>query len=89
MRRELGLPPDATDEMVPDPPEGGLDAMLQRLAELERRTPHQAAEQVLIFQRLERAEAHRRWPDHYDDDPGHHAEVERRRRAHAAAGAGP
>jgi hypothetical protein len=32
VRRELGLPPDATDEIVPDPPEGGLDAMLERLA---------------------------------------------------------
>ena len=86
VRRELGLPPDATDEIVPDPPEGGLDAMLERLAGLERRTPHRAVERVLIFQRAERAEAHRRWPDDYDDDPGHYAEVERRRRAHAEAG---
>ena len=86
VRRELGLPPDATDEIVPDPAEGGLDAMLERLAGLERRTPHRAVERVLIFQCAERAEAHRRWPDDYDDDPGHYAEVERRRRAHAEAG---
>ena len=86
VRRELGLPPDETDEMVPDPPEGGLNAMLERLAGLERRTPHPPVYRVLIFQRAERAEAHRRWPDDYDDDPGHYAEVERRRRAHAEAG---
>jgi hypothetical protein len=53
--------------------------MLERLAGLERRTPHRAVERVLIFQRAERAEAHRCWPDDYDD-PGHYAEVERRRR---------
>ena len=41
---------------------------------------------MLIFQRAERAEAHRRWPDDYDDAPGHYAEVERRRRVHAEAG---
>ena len=68
VRRELGLPRDETNEIVPDPPEGGLDAMLERLAGLERRTPHRAVERVLIFQRAERAEAHRRWPDDYDDD---------------------
>jgi len=83
VRRELGLPADATDEIVPDPPEGGLGALLDRAA---RRSRHQGLERVLIFQRAERVEAHRRWPDDYDDDPGHFTEVERRRRVHAEAG---
>jgi tetratricopeptide (TPR) repeat protein len=66
VRRELGLPPDSTDEMVKDPPEGASNALLGGLG---RRTGHPAVARVLIFQRTERAEAHRRWPDVYDDDP--------------------
>jgi hypothetical protein len=83
VRRELGLPPDSTDEMVKDPPEGALNALLGGFG---RRTGHPVVARVLIFQRTERAEAHRRWPDVYDDDPQHFVEVERRRRAHAEAG---
>jgi hypothetical protein len=83
VRRELGLPSDATDEIVKDPPRGGLEALVERAA---LRPRHAGVERVLIFQREERAEAHRRWPDHYDDDPVHFIEVERRRRAHAEAG---
>ena len=85
VRRELGLPPDATDEIVPDPPEGGLDALLERLAGLERRTPHGCRASVDLPACRARRSA-RRWPDDYDDDPGHYAEVERRRRARAEAG---
>jgi hypothetical protein len=83
VRRALGLPPDATDEMVQDPPEGGLEALLAGLTPHPERRP---VERVLIFQRTERTEASRRWPDLYDDDPEHFAEVEHRRRAHAESG---
>ena len=38
VRRELGLPADATDEIVPDPPEGGLGALLDRAARRSRHT---------------------------------------------------
>jgi hypothetical protein len=84
VRRELGLPPDATDEIAPDPPPDALDKLAAGLA---RRRKRAAVERRLIFQRAERAEAARRWPDVYDDDPGHYAEVERRCREHVETGA--
>jgi SEC-C motif len=83
VRRELGLPPDVTDEIAPDPPPNALENLAAGFARVRKR---EVVERMLIFQRAERAEAARCWPDLYDDDPGHFAEVERRRRAHAESG---
>lgn len=88
VRRRLGLAPDATDELAPVSP------LQQRIVDVEGvrdavesgRTPRQV--RMVVFQRPERAEARRRWPDEYDgtaDDEHYHA-AERRWRELAERG---
>jgi len=62
VRRRLGLPPDAMDETTPDVPLGPLadfEDIRDRAA--TSRTPREV--RMLVFQRDERAQARRRWPD--------------------------
>lgn len=79
VRRRLGLPADATDEIAPEP------QPLRRPVDLEDvreyvdagRAPHQV--RMLVFQRGERAEARRRWPHEYQDsDEEYYPAAERR-----------
>lgn len=79
VRRKLGLPPDAMDEIdcespLRDPVD--VDDLRQRLGAGGPR-PEQV--RMLVFRRDERAEARRRWPDAYADaDEEHFPAAERR-----------
>jgi tetratricopeptide (TPR) repeat protein len=67
VRQQLGLRPDATDEIVPTAPlerSGGLDRVRELLA-ADAPTPQRVELRMLTFQRAERAEVRRRWPDVY------------------------
>lgn len=70
VRRRLGLPPDATDAIVPTAPFEGRGSVPTSAAELLNqlddgaRAPGQLL--VLTFRRDQRAEARRVWPDEYD-----------------------
>lgn len=81
VREQLGLPPDATDELVPRPPTE--DDFARLLGRSSRR--HET--QVLFFTREERAEACRRWPRTYRPDDGYFADSERHWRELAEEGA--
>lgn len=87
VRRELGLPPDAMDEIVPASPPR-LPAMLDGLVDRMDATG-EAPRQVrsLYFRRAERAEARRRWPEVYTDpDEDYYPAAERSWRELAASG---
>jgi tetratricopeptide (TPR) repeat protein len=93
IRRELGLAPDATDEITPDTPASAREAfgLPRTVDELEERLDGGARApgtlRVLTFRRAERAEARRRWPDvHSDPDEEHYAATERRWREAAERG---
>lgn len=90
LRDQLGFPPDAVDERVPEHPDdtaGGLEAALARLDLAPRSvSPHQDRTQVLVFQKAERDRAARTWPDGHVDDPDYFLHVERRRRLDAENG---
>ncbi|MGC4895442.1 SEC-C metal-binding domain-containing protein [Micromonospora sp. DT31] len=79
VRRRLGLVPDATDELAPAALQGQrpVDVDGVRDAVESGRMPRQV--RMLIFQRQERAEARRRWPQEYDTtDDEHYQAAERR-----------
>lgn len=85
--RELGLPPDAMDEIVPVAPGVGplnLDDLHEHL-DAARTPPRQL--RMLTFQRAERAEARRRWPEVYPEtDQEYYPAAERRWRELAERG---
>jgi tetratricopeptide (TPR) repeat protein len=87
VREELGLPPDAMDEIVPVAPleaAGSMDALAERLG--LRRAPTNEI-RVLAFRRSERAEATRRWPDVFEEsDAEYYPAAERRWRELADSG---
>lgn len=86
VRRRLGRPADAMDEIVPAPPSRlpvDLDELAQRAAAGE--VPRQV--RLLFFPRSERAEARRRWPEVYDSlDEEYYPAAEHRWRELAASG---
>jgi SEC-C motif len=87
VRRRLGLPADATDEIAPLAPLQRQPADVDDLRDcLESgRTPAQV--RMLVFQRSERAEARRRWPQEYEAcDEEYYPEAERRWRELADSG---
>jgi tetratricopeptide (TPR) repeat protein len=85
IREQLGLAPDATDELVPAPPtEEDLARLLGRAP---RSVPRQT--RVLYFTRPEREEACRRWPATYTPDDGHFAQAELHWRSLAEEGLTP
>jgi hypothetical protein len=90
LREQLGYPPDAVDERVPEHPgdtPGALEAALARLAPSTHTvSSRQDRTRVLVFQRTERELAVRTWPDDYVDDPDYFLNVERRRRVDAENG---
>lgn len=83
VREQLGLAPDATDELVPErpAPPTDLDGIRKRMAAGAR--PREV--RLLTFQRAERIEALRRWPDEYQGDE-YYALAEQRWRELAAEG---
>jgi tetratricopeptide (TPR) repeat protein len=79
IRERLGLPPDAMDEIVPERPADpfGLATWTRPPKEIR----------MLTFQRGERAEARRRWPEEYTEtDEEYYPAVERRWREAAESG---
>ena len=90
LREQLGFPPDAVDERVPEHPGDTPGALEAALARLDKAThsmsPRQDRTQVLVFLKTERDRAARTWPDDYVDDPDYFLHVERRRRADAENG---
>jgi len=93
VRRQLGLPADNTDEIAPAAPAqqmaepAGLPTTLDEAREHfeSGRIPDQL--RLLVFQRAERAEARRRWPDAYvDPDEEYFPAAERRWRGLAESG---
>ncbi|MFC5993472.1 SEC-C metal-binding domain-containing protein [Pseudonocardia hispaniensis] len=87
VRRELGLASDAMDEIVPTAPFERPPDLDDLRAHLDAgRTPPREL-RVLTFQRAERAEARRRWPDEYSDvDEDYYPAVELRWREMAERG---
>ncbi len=89
VRRQLGLPVDATDELasrppVLAPPPLTVDDLLEGG---HRGVPREV--RLLVFQRDQRALARERWPDDYADQPGdeeYYPTTERRWRDLAATG---
>jgi tetratricopeptide (TPR) repeat protein len=87
VRSRLGLPVDATDEIAPLMPLQRRPVDAEDLHDyLESgRTPQQV--RMLVFQRGERAEARRRWPEEYEaPDEEYYPAAERRWRELAASG---
>ena len=86
LRRRLALPADATDHLVPAPPTAGPLSVEDVAGEVASgRVPRQV--RMLVFQRAERAEARRRWPEEYTaDDEDHFPAAEARWRELADAG---
>jgi tetratricopeptide (TPR) repeat protein len=87
VRRQLGLPADALDEITPDGPPQHLKVDLNSLrVDLDAgRLPAQV--RMLVFQRDERAEARRRWPQEYKaSDAEYYPSAERRWRELADRG---
>jgi tetratricopeptide (TPR) repeat protein len=86
VRCRLGLTPDAMDEMTPDAPVGPLadfDDVRSRAATSE--PPREV--RMLVFQRDERAEARRRWPDAFaEPDEEYYPAAERRWRELSGTG---
>lgn len=86
VRRRLGLPADATDEVAPVAPWQrplDVDGVLQRVE--SGLVPAQV--RMLVFQRGERAAARRRWPQEYDaSDEEYYPAAERRWRELADSG---
>nr|WP_196255803.1 SEC-C metal-binding domain-containing protein [Micromonospora sp. WMMC415] len=80
VRQQLGLVPDATDELAPAAPTQRrqiVDVDGVRDAVKSGRVPRQV--RMVIFQRQERAEARRRWPqEHAVTDDEHYQAAERR-----------
>lgn len=72
--------PDATDELVPSPPTD-LDGIRERISAGAR----PRAVRLLTFQRAERIEAQRRWPDEWEGEEYYEA-AERRWRELSAEG---
>jgi hypothetical protein len=87
VRKQLGLPMDATDEAVPIAPlqrPVDIDELNSHLAEGGPRPRHV---RMLVFQRDERAEARRMWPDEYEAmDEEYYPAAERRWRELAEVG---
>lgn len=85
LRHRLGLQPDATDDLAPEPPAARLPSVESVADQVASgRVPRQV--RMLVFQRAERAEALRRWPEEYSDDDGYFPATERRWRELADAG---
>lgn len=85
--QRLGRAPDTTDEIVAAAPlqQRTVDVNDVRDAVESGRTPRQV--RVLVFQRPERAEARRRWPQEYEaTDEEHYRAAEHRWRELAASG---
>jgi tetratricopeptide (TPR) repeat protein len=78
VRRQLGLPADAMDEITPTPPAWppvDLDGLADQLS--PGRVPRQV--RMLVVQRAERAEARLRWPQEYGaPDDEHYPAAESR-----------
>jgi hypothetical protein len=87
LRKQLGLPTDATDEAIPVAPfqqPVDVNELKTHLAEGGTR-PREV--RMLVFQRDERAEARRTWPDEYEaTDEEYYPAAERRWRELADAG---
>jgi hypothetical protein len=87
VRRRLGLPMDATDEALPIPPlhqPVDVDDLRTHLAD-DGAPPREV--RMLVFQRNQRTEARRSWPDEYDaPDEKYYPAAERRWRELADAG---
>jgi tetratricopeptide (TPR) repeat protein len=78
VRRRLGLVSDVTDELAPaTPAQQIVDVDGVRDAVKSGRVPRQV--RLLIFQRQERAEARRRWPQEYDMTDDEHCQAAERR----------
>ncbi|HYS34218.1 MAG TPA: hypothetical protein VEO01_01085 [Pseudonocardiaceae bacterium] len=87
VRRRLGLPIDSTDEIAPLAPLARQPVDVEDLHDyLESgRTPRQV--RMLVFQRRQRAEARRRWPEEYEaSDEEYYPAAERHWRGLAASG---
>jgi tetratricopeptide (TPR) repeat protein len=87
VRRRLGLPEDATDEIAPLAPLRRQPVAVEDLQGYLKsgQTPQQV--RMLVFQREERAEARHRWPDEYDvADEEYYPAAERRWRELASEG---
>jgi len=87
VRSQLGLPADSTDEITPEPPSARRPVDIDDIREYVEsgRTPRQV--RMLVFQRGERAEARRRWPQEYQDsDEEYYPAAERRWRELAESG---
>jgi tetratricopeptide (TPR) repeat protein len=87
VRHRLGLTVDAMDEIAPLAPFERQPTVVEDLHGYldSGRTPQQV--QMLVFQREERAEARRRWPDEYDEtDEEYYPAAERRWRELASQG---
>lgn len=87
VRRRLGLPPDATDELgfAATPQRRTVDVNDVWDAVESGRTPSQV--RMLVFQRPERVEARRRWPEEYEaTDEEYYRAAEHRWRELAAGG---
>jgi len=87
VRQRLGLPSDATDESVMESPlrtAVDLDGVHDRVTAGQTPQPLR----TLVFQRVERAEAVRRWPDEYGHEPDevHYPAAEQRWRELADSG---
>ncbi|GAA0926850.1 SEC-C domain-containing protein [Pseudonocardia zijingensis] len=87
VREELGLPPDAMDEIVPVSPleaAGSPENLAARFG-TGQAPPNEI--RILSFRRADRAEATRRWPDMFEEsDAEYYPAAERRRRELADSG---
>lgn len=87
VREELGLPPDATDEIVPMVPPDRTTSLEDLDADLASGREAPRGLRILTFQRADRAEITRRWPGELDEsDEEYYPAAERRWRQLADAG---
>lgn len=87
VRRRLGLPADAMDEIVPVAPLERPVALEDLRDHLDAGRPPPRLVRALTFQRGERAEARRRWPEEYTEtDEEYYPRAERHWREMAARG---
>jgi tetratricopeptide (TPR) repeat protein len=77
VRERLGLAPDMLDELVPDLPSESTPFTSENALDLMDAGVKPQKMRMLTFQRSERAEARRRWPDaHTQSDEEYYATVE-------------
>lgn len=77
VRERLGLAPDVLDELVPDLPSESTPVTSDNVLDLMDAGVKPQKMRMLTFQRSERAEARRRWPDaHTQSDEEYYAAAE-------------